>query len=100
MTSQNNVFSATHLGGLQPGVLDPTQPARILRNPSSILSFATYDPLVFAPDVAIPPHTRIVIEHTPGPGQTDWFRVVLSAHLAPGILGEDVSWPRVVFLDG
>lgn len=96
-------FSVPHLSGVKPGALDPTQPARILCNPSSVLIFATYDPVAFASvglDVALPPDARIIVEHTPGSGQANWFRLIPPPRLAPGVRGEDGSWPKVILLNG
>lgn len=38
------------ISGTTPGVLDSTQPLRLLRRPSSTLSFATFDPRVASAD--------------------------------------------------
>lgn len=91
------------LRGTQPGLLDPSQPSRLLRFPDSKLSFASFDPkTALAEDPSAPkvnssgnlvPPKRIVIETTPK-GASFW-RFVPRARLEEGALDEGV-WPRVI----
>ncbi|KAF9244937.1 hypothetical protein BU15DRAFT_71296 [Melanogaster broomeanus] len=95
------------LRGTQPGLLDPSQPSRLLRFPDSKLSFASFDPktaLVEEPDTrkrnsteSLTPPKRIVIETTPK-GASFW-RFVPRARLDEGVQDEGV-WPRVVDICG
>ncbi|KAI0675338.1 hypothetical protein C8Q78DRAFT_538315 [Trametes maxima] len=96
------------LQGSRPGLLDHSQPERLLRVQGSTLSFAVFDPLCasataghkrsrYDPDPARP--KRIVIEIPPGGrGQCRW-RFVPRARRAPGVEDEGV-WPRRVLLCG
>ncbi|KAI0645733.1 hypothetical protein C8Q79DRAFT_1001259 [Trametes meyenii] len=96
------------LHGSKPGLLDHSQPERLLRAQGSTLSFAVFDPLCasasaghrrsrYDPDPARP--KRIVIEIPPGGrGQCRW-RFVPRARRAPGVEDEGV-WPRRVSLCG
>ncbi len=95
--------------GSTPGLLDATQPERILRHPGSILSFANFNPLTATGRVDIPsgpppqtfhpPTTSgwIVVETIPG-GGIHW-RAVPEADFAPGVNDEGV-WPRLVSICG
>jgi hypothetical protein len=94
--------------GSQPGVLDPTQPSRLLRSHGAQLSFAAFDPLTaYAEDAADHTRTRlntelyrpkrVVIETVPS-GECTW-RFVPSAKRENGVPDEGV-WPRVVNICG
>ncbi|TBU33779.1 hypothetical protein BD311DRAFT_735987 [Dichomitus squalens] len=96
-----------NLTGSRPGLIDPTQPARILREKGSTLLFASFDPLAATgvprsrkprvPDFETPPK-RIVIETPPlgSAGGSRW-RFVPRARRAHGVENEGV-WPRKVIL--
>ncbi|RPD68635.1 hypothetical protein L226DRAFT_495510 [Lentinus tigrinus ALCF2SS1-7] len=98
------------LQGSKPGLLDPTQPARILRHPNSTLCFAAFDPLAASghahprkrtdADPARP--KRIVIETTPGNRMPSRWRFVPRARRAPGTPGSEDEgvWPRLVIVCG
>ncbi|KAI0329404.1 hypothetical protein GY45DRAFT_1279844 [Cubamyces sp. BRFM 1775] len=107
--SSRNPTGPRQIQGTKPGVLDSTQPARLLRTPGSTLSFAAFDPLTasggggsharkrYDPEPARP--KRIVIETPPcGRGQSRW-RFVPRARRAPGVEDEGV-WPRRVMICG
>ncbi|KAI0743573.1 hypothetical protein C8Q80DRAFT_1106514 [Daedaleopsis nitida] len=97
------------LHGSKPGLLDPTQSARLLRTPTSTLSFAAFDPLAAFANPA--PHRkrshdtdparpkRIVIETTPGSRIPAKWRFVPRARRATGVEDEGV-WPRLVHICG
>ncbi|KAN0090905.1 hypothetical protein V8E55_004471 [Tylopilus felleus] len=95
------------LRGTQPGLLDPSQPSRLLRFPDSKLSFASFDPKTALPEDSssqksnntgnIPPPKRIVIETT-SKGASFW-RFVPRARLEEGAQDEGV-WPRVIDICG
>ncbi|RDX43290.1 hypothetical protein OH76DRAFT_1487982, partial [Lentinus brumalis] len=99
-----------YLRGSRPGLLDPTQPDRVLRHPRSVLTFSTYDPQTATGSVqrghpsGTRPHTpdltRIVVESVPGTeiGSSTW-RFVPAARLAPGVVAEG-TWPKFVDLCG
>ncbi|KAH9935289.1 uncharacterized protein B0H18DRAFT_1082142 [Fomitopsis serialis] len=106
MTSQPAFRS---IYGTTPGLLDPTQPARLHRISGSTLSFASFHPLTAYPreqnlenlsldDEPIRPK-RIVIETTPGPEGTSSWRFVPRARLGHGVDSEG-SWPRLVNICG
>ncbi|KAI0728155.1 hypothetical protein C8Q72DRAFT_885671 [Fomitopsis betulina] len=95
--------------GTTPGLLDPTQPARVHRISGSTLSFASFHPLTATPrtqslenlslnDEPSRPK-RIVVETTPGPQGTSSWRFVPRARLGPGVKDEG-SWPRLVNICG
>ncbi len=99
------------LQGSRPGLLDPTQPSRVLRYPNSTLSFAAFDPLAasgnaqprkYAPDADPARPKRIVIETTPGNRVPSKWRFVPRARRAPGMpgLGDEGVWPRLVMING
>ncbi|KAJ7901838.1 hypothetical protein B0H14DRAFT_3080101 [Mycena olivaceomarginata] len=96
------------ISGTTPGVLDSTQPLRLLRRPSSTLSFATFDPRVASADHGWDLRSlslneelyrpkRVVIETTCS-GESSW-RFVPKARCEDGVLNEG-SWPRVIDLCG
>lgn len=96
------------LHGTRPGIIDSSQPARLLRVPGSTLSFAVFDPLTAAssgtharkrhdPEPVRP--KRIVIETPPGGRGTGRWRFVPRARRAPGVEDEGV-WPRRIIIDG
>ncbi|KAJ3570370.1 hypothetical protein NP233_g4453 [Leucocoprinus birnbaumii] len=100
--------SVRKLSGSQPGILDPTQPSRLLRTPGAKLSFAGFDPLTAcslgASDILKPSSNaemyrprRVVIETTPF-GECTW-RFVPSAKRESGVADEG-EWPRNVNLCG
>ena len=90
-----------------PGLLDSSQPSRILRHPDATLAFAMFDPLaatgqespapIYPCDVPPGYPKRIVIETLPKMGTT--WRFVESAARAPGMSGEG-SWPRLAMVCG
>ncbi|KAF8629663.1 hypothetical protein AX17_005602 [Amanita inopinata Kibby_2008] len=95
-----------HINGSVPGLLDPTQPERLLRLPGSKLLFAAFDPLT-ATDVTGPgKHSineefcrpkRIVVEIMPN-GDSHW-RFVPNARREDGVPDEG-EWPRPVGICG
>ncbi|KAJ7346628.1 hypothetical protein DFH08DRAFT_700878 [Mycena albidolilacea] len=96
------------ISGTTPGVLDTTQPLRLLRRPSSTLSFASFDPRVASADHGWDLRSlslneelyrpkRVVIETTCS-GESSW-RFVPKARCEDGVLNEG-SWPRVIDLCG
>jgi hypothetical protein len=94
------------LRGTQPGLLDSSQPSRLLRFPDSKLFFSSFDPktaLVDDPGIRkrttenLTPPKRIVIETT-SKGASFW-RFVPRARLEEGAQDEGV-WPRVVDICG
>lgn len=111
--AQTQAASPSHtpriIRGTEPGLLDPTQPSRLLRAPDSTLSFASFDPRTALagediPDLHklsiredLPPPKRIVIETTPK-GRSFW-RFVPKARLDGGARDEGF-WPRVVEICG
>jgi hypothetical protein len=97
------------ISGSTPGVLDPAQPARLLRVSNSTLSFAAFDPrTAFAAfdesdirklsvnDQCYRPR-RIIVETTPT-GESFW-RFVPRARLQEGVQDEG-NWPRIVNICG
>ena len=108
----NGVHSSQHanlriLRGTQPGLLDPSQPSRLLRFPDSKLSFASFDPKTALPEESssqksnnsstLAPPKRIVIETT-SKGVSSW-RFVPRARLEEGAQDEGV-WPRAIDICG
>ncbi|KAF8844665.1 hypothetical protein BDN67DRAFT_921376, partial [Paxillus ammoniavirescens] len=94
------------LRGTQPGLLDSSQPSRLLRFSDSKLFFSSFDPktaLVDDPGIRkrttenLTPPKRIVIETT-SKGASFW-RFVPRARLEEGAQDEGV-WPRVVDICG
>lgn len=95
--------------GTQPGLLDPSQPSRLLRFPDANLHFASFDPKTALvdgqePDMRklnitdiLPPPKRVVIESTPK-GVSFW-RFVPRARLEEGAQDEGF-WPRLIVLNG
>ena len=95
--------------GTQPGLLDPSQPSRLLRFPGSKLFFSSFDPKTARVDDkqldirglnitdALPPPKRVVIETSPK-GASFW-RFVPRAHLAQGVQDEGL-WPRLIDICG
>jgi hypothetical protein len=103
------------ISGTNPGILDSSQPARLLRLPTSILSFASFDPRVAHidgtkgfPNVGKLPSDeqnehwrpkRIVIETTPN-GENFW-RFVPKARKGDGAgMQHEGFWPRVIEICG
>jgi hypothetical protein len=111
--SSSNRFSQDtvrpSISGPIPGLLDPSQPSRLLRVPNSALSFATFDPKTATAEKAIPDlqklsineelyrPKRVVIETTPN-GSSFW-RFVPRANREDGVTDEG-HWPRVVDICG
>ncbi|TFK75437.1 hypothetical protein BDN72DRAFT_757762 [Pluteus cervinus] len=96
------------ISGSNPGLLDPTQPSRLLRVPGSTLSFAHFDPRTAtapkAEDITkLSIHEelyrpkRIVLETTPT-GGCSW-RFVPNARRDDGVPDEG-DWPRQIELCG
>ena len=97
------------ISGTVPGLLDPTQPERLLRLPGSKLHFAAFDPLAATVrrDVAGLPKLsikeelcrarRIVIETSPG--EDSFWRYVPNARLEDGVEDEG-EWPRAINICG
>ncbi|KAI0063583.1 hypothetical protein BV25DRAFT_1883398 [Artomyces pyxidatus] len=95
--------SDLRIQGPTPGALDRKQPDRILRNPRSTLTFASFNPHAAAGrshatqrDHGQKPK-RIVIETYIG-GHSEW-RFVPRANLAEGVHDEG-DWPRLVNICG
>ncbi|THV05040.1 hypothetical protein K435DRAFT_826551 [Dendrothele bispora CBS 962.96] len=100
--------SARKLFGPIPGLLDPSQTQRLLRFPSSRLSFASFHPLTATSNQDtdfrklslqddLCKAKRVVIETTPT-GESYW-RFVPKAQLDQGVSDEG-QWPRLVNLCG
>ncbi|KAJ7188255.1 hypothetical protein C8R46DRAFT_879254 [Mycena filopes] len=96
------------IAGTTPGVLDPQQPHRLLRRPSSTLSFASFDPRVASADHGWDLRSlslndelyrpkRVVIETTCA-GESSW-RFVPKARCDEGVSDEG-EWPRVIDICG
>ncbi|KAF8625411.1 hypothetical protein AX15_005375 [Amanita polypyramis BW_CC] len=95
--------------GPVPGLLDPTQPERLLRLPGSRLQFAAFDPLTatarqdhaglrklsIKEELCRP--RRIIVEIAPS-GDSFW-RYVPNAHLEDGVEDEGM-WPRAINICG
>lgn len=102
--SMSNLSYPT-ISGPVPGVLDPTQPSRILRHESSILAFLTYDPCTAggrgqfykAAQSRELLAQRVVAEQIPGEFPT--WKFVPSARRDTGLEDEGV-WPRIVNICG
>lgn len=105
------------ISGTTPGILDPSQPARLLRLPASKLSFADFDPSIAHVNPASPGTfptlqnlslageseqyrpKRIVIETTPE-GKSFWRFVPRARREDDVSLHDEGSWPRVVEICG
>lgn len=93
--------SIRQISGTLPGILDSTQPERLLRLPGSRLHFAAFNPLAataqrdVAEELCRP--RRIVIETSPG-GNSLW-RYVPNARLEDGVEDEG-EWPRAINICG
>ncbi|KAJ7462319.1 hypothetical protein B0H11DRAFT_2160178 [Mycena galericulata] len=96
------------IAGSVPGVLDADQPKRILRRPSSTLSFASFDPRVASGDRGwdlrdltlneeLYRPKRVVIETTCS-GESSW-RFVPKARWDADVVDEG-QWPRVIDICG
>ncbi len=80
----------------RPGLLDPTQPARVLQNLSATLIFAEFDSGTTAGGHGqYSPNKRIVVEIPPHGGGPCRWRYVPNARLSPGVTDEG-TWPRIV----
>ncbi|KAK2463277.1 hypothetical protein APHAL10511_004932 [Amanita phalloides] len=101
--------STRQISGSVPGILDPTQPERLLRLPGSTLHFAAFDPLAATARQDIADirrlsvkdnscrQRRIVIETAPS-GDSFW-RYVPNARLDDGV-GDEGTWPRAINICG
>ncbi|TFY80984.1 hypothetical protein EWM64_g3023 [Hericium alpestre] len=99
--------SQRYLDGATPGLLDPSQPSRVLRLPGSKLSFASFDPRAAsaaAPEIdklslngELYRPKRIVIETLPN-GRNYW-RFVPRARWGEGVRDEG-EWPREISICG
>jgi hypothetical protein len=97
------------ISGTVPGLLDPTQPERLLRLPGSRLHFAAFDPFTATARrnvgdlrrLSIKEELcrlkRIVIETSPG-GDSFW-RYVPNARLEDGVEDEG-EWPQAINICG
>ena len=93
--------------GAQPGALDPTQPARILRHPDARLLFATHDPKTASGEGEVINMSRLTLDEN---GYKKPRRVVFelfpngscSWKFVPHAVLEGVVdegfWPRVIEL--
>ncbi|KAI0708451.1 hypothetical protein C8Q76DRAFT_695829 [Earliella scabrosa] len=107
MTTSNSIDMPSFFAGPKPGLVDPSQPARLLRHPNSTLTFATFDPLaatgrnsrVTANTTGNSGPTRIVIETIPHTAQPNRWRYVPPARRAAGVHDEG-PWPRFVDVCG
>ena len=108
-TSSSPSTTPRTIRGTQPGLLDPSQPSRLLRFAGSKLYFASFDPkTAFVDDKeldicglditdGLPPPKRIVVESS-SKGASFW-RFVPRAHLAQGVQDEGL-WPRHIDICG
>ena len=93
------------LSGCTIGILDHTQPQRILNSPNSRLDFATYHPLAGSAactaattECQPPSHSgRIVIETLPD-GNCVWRPVPLA--VGASTISDEGSWPRLIDICG
>ncbi|THH17869.1 hypothetical protein EW146_g3025 [Bondarzewia mesenterica] len=112
MTLEDNVRQNANIprsiSGLEPGVLDPSQPTRLLRLSGAKLSFASFDPRVASSVSSLDINglslkeelyraKRVVIE-TLSDGRSYW-RFVPRARKAPDVEDEG-TWPRIVSICG
>ncbi|KAJ7647326.1 hypothetical protein FB45DRAFT_998488 [Roridomyces roridus] len=97
------------ISGTVPGLLDKQQSQRLLRRPSSTLSFASFDPRTALGDHGwdlrglslneeLYRPKRVVIETTCG-GEASTWRFVPKARLEEGVVDEG-QWPRVIEICG
>jgi hypothetical protein len=96
------------LSGMAPGMLDASQPSRILRNPASQLHFASFNPYTASPDrellhiqslslkEELYRPKRVVIEVTP---EGSFWRFVPRARREDGVSDEG-AWPKLVDICG
>jgi hypothetical protein len=96
------------ISGTVPGILDPTQPERLLRLPGSRLHFAAFNPLAATARRDVPDlrklsikeelcrPRRIVIETSPG---NSLWRYVPNARLEDDVEDEG-EWPRAINICG
>ena len=103
--------SVRHLSGSCPGVLDPTQPSRILQTQASVLSFASYEPRTatseqfldfsnLSLEADLPERCRpkrIVIETIPDKG--NFWRFVPNA-IKEEYVEEEGTFPRLIKICG
>jgi hypothetical protein len=111
----NQPSPSRSISGTIPGILDPSQPARLLRLPTSTLLFASFDPHTahvdgtkgfpnlgkLSPDEQHEYYRpkRIVIETTPN-GENFW-RFVPRARKEDSVgMQDEASWPRVIDICG
>ena len=103
----SQIHVAHTLFGTVPGILDPTQPSRLLRYPHSTLSFASFDPLTAVNNEGLQNHSnqggfrpkRIVIETVLGQDGFSTWRFVPRARREQGVDDEGI-WPRVIEICG
>jgi hypothetical protein len=100
--------SPPQLRGSVPGVLDNTQPSRLLRDPASKLYFASFDPFTARQDDGadrlrnlslneqLYRPKRVVIEMTP---TRSFWRFVPRVTKDDGLKNEE-HWPRLVDVCG
>ena len=107
--------SPRSIGGATPGILDPSQPTRLLRLPTSTLSFASFDPHTayvdgtkgfpnvgqLSPDEQNEHYRpkRIVIETTPN-GERFWRFVPRARKVDSVGMQDEGIWPRVIEICG
>lgn len=96
------------LRGSKPGLLDSTQPSRLLRDPASELHFASFDPFTARQDDGVDRlrnlslteqlyrPKRVVVEITPTGG---FWRFVPRVVRDDGLKNEE-HWPRLVDICG
>lgn len=112
LAGPSNQTTPRSISGTTPGILDPSQPSRLLRLPTATLSFASFDPRTAYVDgnkgfPNLPADgqsehyrpKRIVIETTPN-GENFW-RFVPRARKEDGVwMLDEGTWPRVVEICG
>lgn len=96
------------LRGSKPGQLDDTQPSRLLRDPTSLLHFASFDPFTARQDDGaerlrnlslneqLYRPKRVVVEITPS---GSFWRFVPRVARDDGLKNEE-HWPRLVDICG
>lgn len=92
------------ISGSTVGVLDPTQPERVLSAPGSKLSFATFhprtasrSPRTLSARDELCSNKRIVTETLPS-GESFWRWVPRAKGVEAG--GDEGEWPRVIDICG
>lgn len=107
-TTMPTLNPPTQLRGLEPGLLDDTQPSRLLRDPASKLYFASFDPFTARQDDGAEKlrnlslneqlyrPKRVVVEITPS---GSFWRFVPRATRDDGLKNGE-HWPRLVDICG